>query len=184
MLKTRTQHYIDILQDIVHSYNHTVHKSLAKHPASITKANKGESRLHQYLLRQGTSKPVIRSKRKKNKKYKYKIDQTVHLSHVRSVFDREISQKWTGELFKIDTRFRREGFPVYTILDWDGERVDGKFYEPELQPKTTDPTTEYWVEKILKSRVRSKCKEVLVRWLHWPKKYDSWIPEADVKDYH
>ena len=98
--------------------------------------------------------------------------------------DREYSQKWTGELFKIDTRFRREGVPVYTILDWDGERVDGTFCEPELQPVTIDPTTEYWVEKILKRRVRNKRKEVLVRWLHWPKKYDSWIPEADVKDYN
>ena len=98
--------------------------------------------------------------------------------------DREYSQKWTGELFKIDTRFRREGVPVYTILDWDGERVDGTFYEPELQPVTIDPTTEYRVEKILKRRVRTKRKEVLVRWLHWPKKYDSWIPEADVKDYN
>ena len=98
--------------------------------------------------------------------------------------DREYSQKWTGELFKIDTRFRREGVPVYTILDWDGERVDGTFYEPKLQPVTIDPTTEYRVEKILKRRVRNKRKEVLVRWLHWPKKYDSWIPEADVKDYN
>ena len=98
--------------------------------------------------------------------------------------DREYSQKWTGELFKIDTQFRREGLPVYTILDWDGERVDGTFYEPELQPVTIDPTTEYRVEKILKRRVRNKRKEVLVRWLHWPKKYDSWIPEADVKDYN
>ena len=97
---------------------------------------------------------------------------------------REYSQKWTGELFKIDTRFRREGVPVYTILDWDGERVDGTFYEPELQPVTIDPTTEYRVEKIPKRRVRNKRKEVLVRWLHWPKKYDSWIPEADVKDYN
>ena len=108
----------------------------------------------------------------------------MRLSHVRSVFDREYSQKWTGELFKIDTRFRREGVPVYTILDWDGERVDGTFYELELQPVTIDPTTEYRVEKILKRRVRNKRKEVLVRWLHWPKKYDSWIPEADVKDYN
>ena len=98
--------------------------------------------------------------------------------------DREYSQKWTGELFKIDTQFRREGVPVYTILDWDGERVNGTFYEPELQPVTIDPTLEYRVEKILKRRVPNKRKEVLVRWLHWPKKYDSWIPEADVKDYN
>ena len=83
---------------------------------------------------------------------------------VTGLIDREYSQKWTGELFKIDTRFRREGVPVYTILDWDGERVDGTFYEPELQPVTIDPTTEYRVEKILKRRVRNKRKEVLVRW--------------------
>ena len=96
------------------------------------------------------------------------------------MFDREYSQKSTGELFKIDTRFRREGVPVYTILDWDGERVEGTFYEPV----TIDPTTEYRVEKILKRRVCNKRKEVLVRWLHWPKKYESWIPEADMKDYN
>ena len=71
-----------------------------------------------------------------------------------------------------------------TILDSDGERVDGTFYEPELQPVTIDPSTEYQVEKILKRRVHSKGKEVLVRWLHWPKKYDNLIPEADVKDYY
>ena len=70
-------------------------------------------------------------KKKTRKKYKFKINQTVRLSHVRSVFDREYSQKWTGEIFKIGTRLRREGVPVYTILDWDNERVKGTFYEPE-----------------------------------------------------
>ena len=66
---------------------------------------------------------------------------------MRSVFDREYSQKLTGQLFKIDTPFRGEGVPVYTILDWDGERVNGTFYEPELQPVTIDPTMEYRVKK-------------------------------------
>ena len=81
----------------------------------------------------------------------------MRLSHVRSVFDREYSQKWTGEIFKTHTRFRREGVPVYTLVDWDGERVQGTFYTP-------DPSTEYHIEKILKRRVRNKRKEVLVRW--------------------
>ena len=55
--------------------------------------------------------------------------------------------------------------------------------EPELQAMNVDPSTEYHIEKLLKRRLRNKQKEVLVRWLHWPKKYDSWIPEADVKDH-
>ena len=161
----------------------TIHRSLGKLPTNTTKDNEGESRLQQYLLRQGTAKWSNKTKKRVRKKYKYKIDQTVCQSHVRSLFDREYSQKWTGEIFKIHTRFRREGVPVYTILDWDGDRVEGTFYEPELQAVNVDPSTEYHIEKLLKRCLRNKQKEVLVRWLHWPKKYDSWIPEADVKDH-
>ena len=57
----------------------------------------------------------------------------------------------------------------------------GTFYKPELQAVNVDFPTEYHIEKILKRRVRNRRKEVLVRWLHWPKKYNSWIPEADMK---
>ena len=114
MMKNRTQRYIDVLQDVVHSYNHTVHRSLGKPPASITRDNEGESRLQQYLLRKSTPKSRQTLKKNIRKPFRYKIGQTVRVSHVRSLFDREYSQKWTGEIFKIKTRLRREGIPVYT----------------------------------------------------------------------
>ena len=178
MIKHRTQRYIDVLQDVVYSYNHTVHRSLGDKPSAITKAKQGESSLQQYLLRQTKSQ-----KQKHTRKFRFKVGQTVRISHVRSLFDREYSQKWTGELFKIHTRFRREGVPVYTLIDWDKERVKGTFYEPEIQAVNVDESIEYQIEKILKRRTKNKRKEVLVRCLHWPKKYDSWIREEDVKDY-
>lgn len=177
MMKKRTQRYIDVLQDIVNSYNHTVHRGLGRKPASITKANEGESRLQQYLLRRPEKKPS------KKRKYGFKIGQTVRISHLRSLFDREYSQKWTGEVFSVAKRYRREGIPIYTLVDWDDERVEGTFYEQELQATYVDSSTEYRIEKILKKRTKNKKKEVLVRWLHWPKKYDSWIPETNVNDY-
>ena len=179
LLKNRTRRYIDILQDVVHSYNHTSHRSLGENPAAISMENEGESRLQQYLIRTKGSKreqPVI-------KKMKYKIGQTVRLSHIRSVFDREYSQKWTGEIFKIKSHFQRQGIPVYTLVDWDNDEIDGTFYEQELQAINVDEGTEFSIEKILKRRTRNKKREVLVRWLHWPKKYDSWIPETDITQY-
>lgn len=69
---------------------------------------------------------------------------------------------------------------MYKLEDWTGEGVDGTFYEPELQAVIVDESTEYHIEKVLKKRIRNKHREVLVHWLHWPKKYDSWIPESDV----
>lgn len=179
MMKNRTQRYINVLQEMVQSYNRTLHRSLGRAPVSITKANEGESRLQQYLIRNRGSK----QKNNINRHFKFKVGQTVRISHVRSLFDREYSQKWTGEIFSIGTRYRREGLPVYSIVDWDNERIKGTFYEQELQAVNVDPSTEYHIETILKKRTRNKKKEVLVRWLHWPKKYDSWILEAEVKNF-
>ncbi len=173
---------MDVLADVVKSYNGTIHQSLGRTPRSVDKSTEGESRLEQYMLRTKKGKKR-RSKRRGRKKYKYDIGQTVRISHVRSVFDREYSQKWTGELFKIDERFRREGIPVYKIKDWSGEDVSGSFYESELQDVNVDDDTEYHIEKVLKKRGRGDRREALVRWLHWPEKYDSWIPEKDVTGY-
>ena len=178
MLKNRTRRYVDALQDMVYSYNHTVHRSLGDKPASITEHNEGESRLQQYLLRtKGKSTKIVK------RNYKFKLGQTVRVSHVRSLFDREYSQKWTGEIFKVKGRFKREGLPVYTLVDWDDESVDGTFYEQELQKVNVDESTEYHIEKIIKKRTRNKRPEVLVKWLHWPLKYNSWIPESDLTQY-
>lgn len=176
LLKHNTKRYIDVLPQIVHSYNHTTHRSLGRSPASITKDNEGESRLQQYLLRSKRSQ--------RNRPYRFKEGQTVRLSHVRSVFDREYSQKWTGEVFTIESKFKRDNIPVYRLKDWSGEQIEGSFYEHEIQSVHVEDTTEYRVEKVLKRRTVKKQKEVLVRWLHWPSKYDSWIPETDLKLYN
>ena len=175
LMKRNSKRYVDILQRTVNSYNHTHHRSLGTTPASVTKETEGESRLQQYLLRKKRPEKVS--------KYKYQLGQNVRVSHIRHIFDRQVSQKWSGELFIVDKRFKRDGLPVYRLRDWSGEDIRGSFYESELQAVNVDEMTEYRVEKVLKRRTVNKREEVLVRWLHWPSKYDSWIPETDLKQY-
>ena len=91
ILKARNPRYINALQDLVTSYNNTSHSSLNATPASINEDNEGESRLQQYLLR--TKQKKIKNKTIKPRKYKFKIGQTVRVSHVWNIFDREYSQK-------------------------------------------------------------------------------------------
>ena len=177
LLKHNTKRYIDILKDVVYSYNHTVHRSLGRSPASVTDHTEGESRLQQYMIRTKSTRP------RRPQPYKYTTGQSVRISHIRNIFDREYSQKWTGELFTIRMRFKRDGIPVYRLTDWSGEDIEGSFYEAELQAVHVDEGTEYRVEKVLRKRTLNKRKEVLIRWLHWPSSYDSWIPERDLKRY-
>ena len=51
------------------------------------------------------------------------------------------------------------GLDEKVYLDWDGDRVEGTFYEPELQAVNVDPSTEYHNEKLLKRRLRNKQKK-------------------------
>lgn len=182
-IERNTLRYVDVLDDVVHSYNHTIHSSLGRTPASVDTTNEHESRYEQYVLRQKRSTSRHTPKTRKRRRYALKLGQLVRLSHIRNVFDREYSQKWTGELFKVKRRFRRENLPVYELVDWSGEDVKGTFYEPELQAVNVKEDKLYSVEKVLKKRTRHKRRELLVRWLHWPKKYDSWIPEEDLHRY-
>jgi transposase InsO family protein len=181
ILKNQSYRYKDVLQDLVTSYNRTVHRSLGATPESITVDDELESRLRQYLLRQKEDK--IKPKKSRPQPYKYKMGEVVRISHIRGVFDREYSQKWTGELFRVTKRYRRQGIPIYTLRDWSGDDIDGTFYTSELQSVHVNENTTYKIENVIERRTRRGKKEVLVHWLHWPKKYDSWILETEIRGY-
>ena len=38
------------------------------------------------------------------------------------------------------------------------------------------------IEKVLKYKGRGNNKEALVRWLGWPKHFDSWIPVSEINN--
>ena len=53
-------------------------------------------------------------------------------------------------------------------------------YRPPPE-KHYDPRGTFKIEKVLQTRKRrGRAQESLVKWLRWPKKYNSWIPSADV----
>ena len=108
---------------------------------------------------------------------------TLSGSHVPERRSQGNNQRWSGELFQILNRDGSQRYPTYKIKDYSGEPIDGAFYEEELQKVI--PNEYYKVEKILKSRkIEGHSKEVLVRWLHWPSKYDSWVPATDITGYY
>ena len=65
---------------------------------------------------------------------------------------------------------------TYGLEDLMKEKIDGKFYEHEIQPVTKDDSEVYKIEKILKTRRNKQGKiEYLVRWQGYSSKFDSWV---------
>ena len=86
---------------------------------------------------------------------------------------------FSKEIFTVSQQIPRHP-PVYKLKDYDQEELSGTFYE-ELQ-KVIKEDDVYEVEKILKSRGKGKNREVFVKWLGYPAKFNSWIPASEVKD--
>ena len=129
------------------------------------------------------SERIKNDERMKMTTFKFKVGDFVRISRARKTFTREYDQRWSDELFQIVNRDGTQRYPTYKIKDYARESIDGTFYEEELQ--TVTPNEYYKVEKILKSRkIKGHPKEVLVRWLHWPPKYDSCIPATDITSFY
>ena len=67
---------------------------------------------------------------------------------------------------------------VYEIEDLEGEPIIGKFYEEELSGVDKKDYV-YGVEEVLKRKKVKGKKMVLVKWLGYDSKHNSWIPESD-----
>ena len=117
----------------------------------------------------------------KKVKFLFKVGNKVRISHLWSAFQREYDIKWSGEIFKISNRFVRQGQPIYKIIDWFNKPVKGTFYQKELQKVNVSNADIFKIEKILKYKGRGKNKQAKIRWLNWPKRFDSWIPVSELK---
>ncbi len=173
-LHRQTYRYMDVLQDIVYNYNHRPHSTLIGYsPAQITKAVEAKVWKHMYIDKMKL--------RKTKRAFRFKIGQHVRISHVKYAFQRDYHIKWTQEVFMVIHRCKKQGIHLYRVKDLLDEHIDGHFYEDELQAVTKDIESVYKIEKVLKSRRRQGVKEVFVKWLGWPKKFNSWIKESDIE---
>ena len=83
------------------------------------------------------------------------------------MFDKGYTQRCTEAIFKI-SKIQLTIPVTYKITDYNGEEIQGSFYEQELQ-KTSEDT--FRIEKELK---RQGVKS-LVKWMGYPKSFNSWI---------
>jgi len=163
-----TKRYVDVLPDILHSYNNTYHRSIGLSPAEVDVTNEDMVRVRLYPV-----KP-------KSYKWRYSIGDKVRITVRRRPFQKGYLGGWSTEIFIIDARLPT--VPVtYRLKDLAGEVIKGRFYGPEIQKVVKDDNERFDVEKILKTRKRAGKIEYYVKWLGYPSKFNSWTDALEPK---
>ena len=168
-----TEKYIDILQDIISTYNKTPHTSLL-----------GRTPIDVYLMNdknkiRSFAQSLYKSHAMKTKPVsdQLAIGQAVRLKATRFIFKRAYHYQNTLEIFKI-TNIIDEFIPItYKIKDLQNKDIEGSFYREELIPVIDKGV---YSITILKTRYKKKKKEHLVTYINYPHSEPVWIMEKDL----
>lgn len=167
-----SKRYIDVLQNIVQSYNDGYHTSIKMAPSAVTIYNA-------HLAWQNIQK---RFKPIKYKKPKFKCLDLVRISKTKGTFEKGYLPNYSEEIFKIKKVLSRRKPTVYILEDLNGEEIDSIFYEQELCKVQVADDRTYKIDKILKTSGKGDNKKYFVSWFGYGSKFNSWISAKDIQD--
>jgi len=163
--------YIDILDDLVSSYNNSVHRTIGMSPASV-KREHVEKLWYKMFGKIASSGAIQNNQLIKN-------EDTVRIPAYKTPWDKGYEPNWTREEFKIKNSISNKK-KVYKLEDLSKESIAGCYYPEEIQAIDNSTNPSYELEKKLKERTLSNGKrEYFVKWKGWPDKFNSWITQED-----
>ena len=157
----QTRRYIDVLPDLIRSYNNTPHSRTGVAPSRVNHKNQ-ETVWQRLYGHDGKGVPKLR------------VSDRVRVSKHKGTFEKGYETNWSEEIFTIH-EVHPSAPPVYRLRDDLGEVLDVTFYEPELQKVSVPVDKVYRVEEVLQRRTVGRCKEALVKWFGYPSTHNSWI---------
>ena len=175
MTHQNTKKYVDVIPDVIHSYNNTQHRGLGgKHTPNEIHQLKDEHEIRKQFTKMykkptSSQKPVIPT---------LDIGQYVRLSEIKPTFKKGYTIQNTVEIFKIIRVDTSQTPTAYYIEDLEGEPIKGIFYREELIPVSIP---QFYDIEIIKTKKIAGRKKFLVKWMGYPDKFNSWIDETQLK---
>ena len=101
-----------------------------------------------------------------------------------SAFTKSYQGNWLQDVYVVTNHQRSlyDGVNYYKLDTWKGDKVHGRFYEPQLQ-KVRGLPNEWRVTKKLKYRGCGPTRQVLVNWQGLAPDYQTWIPVKELKQF-
>ncbi len=187
-----TYRYIDVLKNLVDSYNNSPHTSLGHGLTPNDIVNSINNNNNKRRKKKGNADIVFRAWRhmygsvSKNQKQrrvkpKYKAGDSVRIAKEKGTFSKGYETNWSKEVFVVDREFGSFPIPLYTLRDLKDVPLVGRFYEHELQRVTLPADRLYQIEQVLETKGRGRNRQHLVKWVGYGEEFNSWVPDSRIE---
>ena len=167
-----TLRYVEVLPDLMLSYNKTHHRSIGMAPADVDRTVDDD-------VRRRLAEKWSATAENRAKTSAIKVGDSVRISIARAPFRKGYLPQWTEEIFTVSEK-KKTRPTTFRVQDYAGDPLRGTFYAEELQKVPARKDRVYRVESVLRRRTRRGRKELLVKWMGYPDKFNSWIAEKDL----
>jgi transposase InsO family protein len=164
-----TYKWLEVLPNIVHAYNHSIHRTIKMRPVDVNEENSMVVWERLY------------GKDKRNQRTLHNVDEgdLVRISTAKCQFEKGYLPKWCCEEFVVENINNKFKPSMVTLKDYKGEEIQGNFYKDEIQKIDRD-NDEYEVEKVIRQKRKDGEIWYLVKWLGYSDDFNSWVRKRDV----
>ena len=163
-----TTRFIEVIPDLISSYNNAFHRSLRMTPIEATQCDTETvfKNLYGFKSLRGLLK------RREKEKSKRVVGDHVRIPEQKHKFQKGYTQNFTDEIYTVTSVNQALEKPVYGLKTYKGDVIKGNFYPRELQKVRNED--KYRVV-VLKERKRGRGKQYLMRWENFPDVAPEWI---------
>lgn len=183
-----TRRYINVLPDIVYSYNHSHHRTIGRRPIDVTTAE-DDAAVWRRVYYDSKEAQLRRADTYPSNDFIIPlVGSRIRLSRWKGDFEKGYAPNWTREHYVVtDALKRRRGGvprPVYKLKDTLDEVIEGVCYPEEVQRIPAAAVGHLEVERVLRKRHKAGSQaESLVKFKGWSTKFNRWLKDAELQQY-
>jgi Chromo (CHRromatin Organisation MOdifier) domain len=159
--------WVDVLPDLLTSYNTAIHSSIGVSPINVTRENE-----HELWLRQERKGPQRVTQRDVNTVFT--VGDQVRISVAKGPFGKGYLPNWTEQIYTVNEVLPTKPMQ-YKLHDEHNVLIKGSFYSAELQKVI--PPERYAIERVIRTRKVRGRKQYFVKWLGYDDEFNSWTDD-------
>ena len=157
--------WVDVLPDLLISYNAAVYRSIGVAPIEVTNENELWLRQERKGAQRVTQRDITTP---------FRVGEQVRISVAKGPFAKGYLPNWTEQIYTVSQVLNTEP-EQYKLQDYHREEIRGSFYAAELQRVV--PPERYAVEKVIRTRKVRGRTQYFVKWQGYGNEFNSWTDD-------